>query len=186
MKVRFQTGASAPSGHGRRRDSVSLTGHPVTLSGCAPGCPRLTSHHRQPLRSGAGARSAPGSAQSPAPSWSAASTARPGRQRQALLPGQADHLLRRLRLSRRLRPHPLRHVVQCRGHHGTSPAKPPGSARSGRKHQLVESGGDRVCSHDLQGCGRGRSGNTCRLRAGPRTACALTTAAGGSGSREVC
>jgi hypothetical protein len=44
----------------------------------------------------------------------------------------------------------------------------------------------RVCSHDLRGCGRGRSGNTCRLRAGPRTACAPAMTAGESGSREVC
>ncbi|WP_243707241.1 class I SAM-dependent methyltransferase [Micromonospora sp. KC606] len=33
---------------------------------------------------------------------------------------------------------------------------------------------------------RGRSGNTCRPRAGPRTACAPATTAGESGSREVC
>ena len=53
--------------------------------------------------------------------------------------------------------------------------------------QLVELAAKiRVCSHDLRGCGRGRSGNTCHLRAGPRTACALTTAVGGSGPGEVC
>ena len=47
-------------------------------------------------------------------------------------------------------------------HHSVHPAGTTPSV-SGRKHQLVESGREFVaCSHDLQGCGRGRSGNTCR------------------------
>jgi hypothetical protein len=49
-------------------------------------------------------------------------------QGQALLPGQ-PHELRRGRLpSGRFRPLASCHVVQCRGHHGTSPARPSGLA----------------------------------------------------------
>ena len=49
-------------------------------------------------------------------------------QRQAPLPGPGHQLLRHLFLSGRLPLALLGHIAQCRGHHGTSPAKPPGSA----------------------------------------------------------
>ena len=58
------------------------------------------------------------------------------RQRQALIPGNADLLDRRQLLGRRLLFLLRTHNIQCR-HHGTFPAKTSFSV-SGQKHQLVE------------------------------------------------
>ena len=64
---------------------------------------------------------------------------RPG-QGQALLPRPAHQLGRGRLLSGRLRPLLLcSHIIQCRGHHGTFPARPSSPARSGRKHRCGDS-----------------------------------------------
>ncbi len=58
-------------------------------------------------------------------------------QRHALLPGPGHQLLGQLLLRGRLRLVllPRCHSVQCRGHHGTFPARSSRPARSGRKHR---------------------------------------------------
>jgi hypothetical protein len=58
-------------------------------------------------------------------------------QRHALLPGPGHQLLGQLLLRGRLRLVllPRCHIIQCRGHHGTFPARSSRPARSGRKHR---------------------------------------------------
>jgi hypothetical protein len=79
---------------------------------CPPGC---ASH-------GLGVLSAPGAGPSRPPPWSPASAAVQADRRQALLPGPAHQFLRRVLLGRRLLLL-ARHVSQCPGQHGTSPAE---------------------------------------------------------------